>query len=89
LIILDLMMDGMDGFEVALRLRSQAKTANIPIVVLTAADLTEEEHRRLHGKITAYVRKGEEEHRSLVTVIRGLLARHRSAVAASARREEE
>ncbi len=37
LIILDLMMPGMDGFEVAKRLKVQVSTQAIPIVVLTAA----------------------------------------------------
>ncbi len=75
LVVLDLMMDGMNGFEVALRLRSQASTADVPIVVLTAADLTADDHQRLHCKVTALVRKGEDERRSLVTVVRRLLIR--------------
>jgi DNA-binding response OmpR family regulator len=36
LIVLDIMMPGMDGFEVCGKLRSEVKTAFIPIMMLTA-----------------------------------------------------
>jgi CheY-like chemotaxis protein/RNA polymerase subunit RPABC4/transcription elongation factor Spt4 len=45
LIILDLMLPGMDGFEVCKRLRGDLKTALIPIVMLTA--LADADSRRL------------------------------------------
>ena len=38
LLLLDVMMDGMDGFELARRLRRSADTASIPIIFLTAKD---------------------------------------------------
>ncbi|MFC5302808.1 response regulator [Azospira restricta] len=38
LILLDLMMPGMDGFEVVRRLAADAATRNIPIVMVTALD---------------------------------------------------
>jgi two-component system phosphate regulon response regulator PhoB len=36
LVILDLMLPGMDGLEVCRRLKAEARTANVPIVMLTA-----------------------------------------------------
>jgi CheY-like chemotaxis protein/DNA-binding CsgD family transcriptional regulator len=42
IVLLDAMMPGMDGFEVAKRLKSQPATANIPIIFMTG--LTETEH---------------------------------------------
>jgi CheY-like chemotaxis protein len=42
IVLLDAMMPGMDGFEVARRLKSEAATAHIPIIFMTG--LTETEH---------------------------------------------
>ena len=44
LIVLDLMLPDTDGFEVCRKLKSEAQTAQIPIVMLTA--LSDEEHQR-------------------------------------------
>jgi len=38
LILLDVMMPGMDGYEVALRIKSDENTKSIPIVMVTALD---------------------------------------------------
>jgi len=51
IIILDLMMPGMDGFEVAETLKSQSRTENIPIIVVSAKELTVAERMRLVGHI--------------------------------------
>ncbi len=57
IIILDLMMPGMDGFEVAERLKGQPKTQHIPIIVVTAKELTIAERMRLMGHIEDCVSK--------------------------------
>src|SRR6202000_1971992 len=38
IILLDVMMPGMDGFEVARRIKSNPKTAHVPVVMVTALD---------------------------------------------------
>jgi len=38
LILLDLMMPDMDGYEVCLRLKAEARTHNIPVIFVTAKD---------------------------------------------------
>jgi PAS domain S-box-containing protein len=58
LILLDLMMPGMDGFEFALQARRHEDWRKIPIVVLTAKDLTAEERARLNGNVEKVMRKG-------------------------------
>ena len=58
LILLDLMMPVMDGFEFLDRARADAATAQIPIVVLTAKDLTEAERRLINERTLLILTKG-------------------------------
>ncbi len=58
LIILDLMMPEMDGFAVLDALKSSQETANIPVIVSTAKELTPEEKEKLKGQIQALLQKG-------------------------------
>lgn len=57
LIILDLMMPDMDGFEVTRVLKDNPATMDIPIFILTAKDITVQERLRLAGKIESYMQK--------------------------------
>ena len=52
------MMPGMNGFEFIAELRQRKTGHDIPIVVLTAKDLTMEEHQRLHGNVERVLQKG-------------------------------
>ncbi len=70
IIVLDLMMPQMNGFEVAATLRDDPATANIPIVVLTAKELTSEDRERLHGKIQGVLSKTPMDRRLIVRSIR-------------------
>jgi PAS domain S-box-containing protein len=51
LVLLDLMMPVMDGFEVVAELNRQGLTGQIPIVVITAKDLTHDDRARLEGQV--------------------------------------
>jgi DNA-binding response OmpR family regulator len=73
LVLLDLMMEDMDGFEVAARLH--AEDIRIPVVVLTAKEVTRRDRERLHGKIEALVGKTEMPRGRLVSVIEAVLDR--------------
>ena len=73
LVILDLMMPEIDGFAVLDQLRSNPETANIPVIVATAKELTVDEKSRLQGQIQSLMLKGDflndeflEEVRSLI-----------------------
>jgi signal transduction histidine kinase/DNA-binding response OmpR family regulator len=57
-ILLDLLMPEMDGFEFLTELRRQEAGRDIPVVVLTAKDLTEEDRRRLNGQVERVIEKG-------------------------------
>ena len=58
LVILDLMMPEVDGFSVMDILQSQKETREIPIIVITAKELTTNEKLRLKGRIQALMQKG-------------------------------
>lgn len=59
LVLLDLMMPEMDGFAVLERLRQQPETASIPVIVVTAMDLTPAEKKLLEGQIAHLITKGD------------------------------
>jgi threonine synthase len=59
LVILDLMMPEVDGFAVLDALRSRPETANIPVIVATAKELTVDEKSRLQGQIQSLMLKGD------------------------------
>jgi CheY-like chemotaxis protein len=57
LILLDLMMPEMDGFEVVAALQANAAWRAIPVVVVTALDLTAEDRKRLSGGVEQILSK--------------------------------
>ncbi len=59
LIILDLMMPEVSGFDVVNALKQQQDTAHIPIVILTAKVITEEDRAMLNGGVRKIVQKSE------------------------------
>ncbi|NOH04038.1 MAG: pyridoxal-phosphate dependent enzyme [Chloroflexi bacterium] len=58
LIISDLMMKGLDGFGLIEELKLDPRTCGIPVVVVSAKDITPEERKRLNGHIEAVYQKG-------------------------------
>ena len=64
LILLDLMMPEMDGFEFVARLRGREEWRSIPVVVVTAKDITREDRMRLDGYVTRSSRKARRAARS-------------------------
>jgi CheY-like chemotaxis protein len=57
LIVMDVMMPGMDGFEVCFRLRQDKKTSSIPIVLLTSKTGEENVKNGFANGCTAYLNK--------------------------------
>ena len=57
LVLLDLMMPEMDGFEFLDHFRQDARFAHTPVIVLTAKDLTVEDHQRLSGRVSDVIGK--------------------------------
>ena len=75
LVILDLMMPEVSGFEVVQALRDSAPTARIPILVLSAKDLTAEDHARLKGDVSAIIKKSSFSRGELLAELRRALPR--------------
>jgi signal transduction histidine kinase/DNA-binding response OmpR family regulator/ligand-binding sensor domain-containing protein len=72
-ILLDLMMPEMDGFEFMEGLRRRPECRDIPVIVVTGKDLTEEDRRRLNGHVIQILQKGGHSTGELLEEIRKLL----------------
>ena len=72
LILLDLMMPEMDGFEFMQKLRQRPDCRRVPVVVITAKDITEQDRRRLNGEVARILRKSNLSIRELVAEVQAL-----------------
>ncbi len=73
-IILDLMMPEIDGFEVLRIIRDNDKTADIPVLILTAKHITKEELSFLKGNnVHELIQKGNISKQELLDIIRSML----------------
>ena len=73
LVILDLMMPEMDGFAVLDVMKTHPDTAEIPVIVASAKELTPEEKNRLSGQIQALMQKGDFLNDEFLDEVRSLL----------------
>ncbi|MBN1991565.1 MAG: pyridoxal-phosphate dependent enzyme [Anaerolineae bacterium] len=58
LVLLDLMMPELDGFSVLDTIKADRDLRNIPVIVITAKDLTREDYERLSGRVESLLQKG-------------------------------
>ena len=70
LVLLDLMMPEVSGFDVVEALRSDQSTVRMPIMVLTAKDLTEADKQQLNGRVSSILQRGSTGASDLVTLLR-------------------
>ena len=73
LIILDLMMPEMDGFQFVDALRENVSWRSIPIIVITAKDLSRDEREGLHRSVQSIHQKGSYSRADLVKELRSLI----------------
>lgn len=78
LITLDLMMPGMDGFEVLDELRQQESLRSVPVLVITAKEIMAEDRARLNGRIAAIIQKGPRQREELLHEVRDTLRQRRA-----------
>jgi CheY-like chemotaxis protein len=83
LVLLDLMMPGMSGFEMVARLRAQPGGASIPVMIVSAKELTAEDVLTLNGHVQRFVAKGSIEPEGLTNAVRQLLGQSKSQGAAA------
>jgi len=81
LILLDLMMPDVTGFEVVEALREEETTRQIPIMVLTAKILTSEDKRLLNGHVAAVFQRNSVAGPELLAWLRGIYASRSGAPA--------
>ena len=75
LILLDLMMPEMDGFEFLRELRKQPAFFDLPVIVVTAKELTPDDVRILSGQTERIIPKDQSYLTELAAAVRGRLAR--------------
>jgi CheY-like chemotaxis protein len=58
LVVSDVVMPDLDGFELARRIHQNARTSDMPVLLVTAHDLSEADKQRLNGQIIGIASKG-------------------------------
>jgi signal transduction histidine kinase/DNA-binding response OmpR family regulator/HAMP domain-containing protein len=73
ILVLDLLMPGTNGFEVLFKLRNSADTKDLPVIAITAKDLSKEEKLLLKENVTAIIAKSESSYQELCYEIKRIL----------------
>jgi CheY-like chemotaxis protein len=76
LVLLDLMMPEMDGFEFLDEFRKHAAWRKVPVLVVTAKELTAEDRARLSGGVSRILAKGSFTSQQLLDEVKGLVGTH-------------
>jgi CheY-like chemotaxis protein/anti-sigma regulatory factor (Ser/Thr protein kinase) len=76
IIILDLLMPGIDGFEVIQKIKANASWRNIPIIVVTAKDLSDADWKFLRQSVDKIIQKSGLSEENLMNEVQGLLREH-------------
>ena len=71
-VILDLMMKPPDGFEVLIRMREDPDLREVPVVIVTAKDLTEKDQEILSGSAQRVIRKASDPSRLVAEVLKAV-----------------
>ena len=72
-IVLDLLMPDLDGFQVLDELKGDPETASIPIIILTCKALSQEDRQRLNGRVNYLKQKGDFSRADFVAYLRSLI----------------
>ena len=72
-VVVDVLTDGVDVFEVVEELRADQRAGSVQIVVLTSEGMTAESKQRLHGQIDRVAQKSELDRRMLIELVGSLV----------------
>jgi len=75
ILILDLMMPGMDGFEVIKKIKTDPATLDLPVIIVTAKDLSIEERRTLSGMAESVLGKSDHSASQIARDIKSTITR--------------
>jgi DNA-binding response OmpR family regulator len=70
LVVLDLMMPTLDGFAFLTELRAMPSGDSLPVVVVTARDVSDADRQRLNGHVRRILRKGAYDRSQLLSAVR-------------------
>ena len=87
LVILDLLMPGVDGFDVLAKLKQSKKSQDIPVVIYTGKKLTAKDRSRLSHHYELLLQKTEETPDTLLNQLKNLVA-HKVQIERNAQTEE-
>ena len=73
IILLDLMMPDMDGFQFVIEKRKHLKWRDIPVIVITSKHLSDAERNQLNGQVERILQKGGSNHDTLLREVRDLV----------------
>ena len=73
-VLLDLLMPVMDGFEFFAAMHAEPAWRDIPVLVITSKDLTEEDHARLNSSVIRILEKGGQGYEALMADVRKMVA---------------
>jgi signal transduction histidine kinase/DNA-binding response OmpR family regulator/putative methionine-R-sulfoxide reductase with GAF domain len=76
-ITLDLMMPGMDGFQVLEEIKQRPHLRHVPVLIITAKDILPEERARLNHRIAAIIQKGPAQRDAVLQEVREQLHQRR------------
>jgi len=79
LIVLDLMMPDVTGFDVIAALQERPGTANIPVLIVTSKTVTAEDRGKLNGFVATILEKGDFDGNRLASEVRRAVARRHVA----------
>jgi two-component system chemotaxis sensor kinase CheA len=75
LVLTDILMPKMDGFALTKKIRSNEKTKDLPVVVVTSMESEEDKRRGLEAGANAYLVKSSFDQKHLIEIIETLLGK--------------